>query len=108
MDYLLANRRALSIWGLQHETTFVYALLLVSLKEVLYQVHGECSTVITTFRPIPLNWNFAFSGDGETQMVPFFSEKKKLNPLLSGREYLEESDDEDSLGDRRGRRRGKR
>lgn len=42
-------------------------------------------------------------------MVPFFSGKNKLNPVLSGREYLEESDDEeDSFGDRRSRRRGKR
>ena len=65
--------------------------------------------MITDFRPIPLNWKFAYSGDGETQMVPFFSSKSKLNPVLSGREYLEESEDEeDSFGDRRGRRRGKR
>ena len=72
------------------------------------QVHGECSTVITDFRPIPLNWNFAYSRDGETQMVPFFSGKNKLNPVLSGREYLEESDDDDSFWDTKGRRRGRR
>lgn len=64
----------------------------------MVQVHGECSTVITDYRPIPLHWSFGYSGEGEPQMVPFMTaNNKQLNPGLTDPVYYEDSDSDDSF-----------
>lgn len=50
-------------------------------------MHGTCEVVVTDFRPIPLHWNFCYSGDGQTSMVPFFASDRKLNPVLGEDNY---------------------
>jgi len=34
------------------------------------EVHGECETVKTTWRPVPLKWQFCFAAKGKTRMLP--------------------------------------
>ena len=57
------------------------------------QVHGSCKTVVTTFRPVPLNFRFCHTTKGETKMLPLLTSKGRLNPELE-RAALTASDDE--------------
>ena len=34
------------------------------------EVHGECEIVKTTWRPVPLKWQFCFAAKGKTRMLP--------------------------------------
>jgi superfamily II RNA helicase len=71
-------------------------------------VHGECDLVQTSFRPVPLSWQFCLTpGEGETSLLPLLNEKARgINPQLlppaariaaaeMQREKEEENDDED-------------
>ena len=48
------------------------------------EVHGTCATIVTKFRPVPLQWHFCLSpGDGEVTMLPLLdSNDAGLNPRL--------------------------
>ncbi|KAK9846418.1 hypothetical protein WJX81_003415 [Elliptochloris bilobata] len=47
------------------------------------QVHGNCQTVVTRHRPVPLTWHFCQSVDGKTQLVHLLDRTgKQLNPAL--------------------------
>jgi superfamily II RNA helicase len=77
-------------------------------------VHGDCDLVQTSFRPVPLSWQFCLTpGEGETALLPLLNDKARgINPQLlppaariaaaeMQREKDEEEDDEeeeDGLG----------
>lgn len=48
-------------------------------------MHGECETVITRFRPIPLKWSFCFNGDdGDAELLPLMDKKqRRLHPAVT-------------------------
>ncbi|BDA41503.1 probable helicase HelY [Coccomyxa sp. Obi] len=47
------------------------------------EVHGSCETVVTKYRPVPLEWYFGFTAAGSTHLLPLFSGKgRTLNPAL--------------------------
>ena len=47
------------------------------------QVHGECKTVVTKFRPVPLSWQFCYQHDDKARMLPLLASKgRALNPQL--------------------------
>ncbi len=47
------------------------------------QVHGSCETVVTKYRPVPLEWYYGFTAAGSTHLLPLFSGKgRTLNPAL--------------------------
>ena len=48
------------------------------------EVHSTCATIVTKFRPVPLQWHFCLSpGDGEVTMLPLLdSNDAGLNPRL--------------------------
>jgi superfamily II RNA helicase len=47
-------------------------------------VHGDCDLVQTSFRPVPLSWQFCLTpGEGETALLPLLNEKARgINPQL--------------------------
>ncbi len=47
-------------------------------------VHGECDLVQTSFRPVPLSWQFCLTpGEGETALLPLLNDKARgINPQL--------------------------
>ncbi|KAG7672839.1 hypothetical protein Ndes2437B_g02819 [Nannochloris sp. 'desiccata'] len=79
-------------------------------------VHGDCDLVQTSFRPVPLSWQFCLTpGEGETALLPLLNEKARgINPQLlppaariaaaeMQREKDEEEDDEEEDGESWGR-----
>lgn len=47
------------------------------------QVHGSCETVVTRYRPVPLDWYFGFAAGGSAHLLPLFSGKgRALNSAL--------------------------
>lgn len=48
------------------------------------QVHGECETITTTWRPVPLTWHFCFTAkQKQTRLLPLLDSRgKKMNPML--------------------------
>ena len=73
------------------------------------QVHGECETVITRFRPVPLTWHYCHTLEGATQLVPLLNPKGTgLSPQMLGKDIQpgkDPSDDDDSFLNRFERRR---
>lgn len=77
------------------------------------QVHGQCDTVTTTFRPVPLSWNFAYGSEGSAHMLPLLDARQRgINPALlpPARRYGEGAGSDEEWGRwdglKRGRRRG--
>ncbi|KAK9908752.1 hypothetical protein WJX75_002337 [Coccomyxa subellipsoidea] len=47
------------------------------------EVHGSCETVVTRYRPVPLDWYFGFAAGGSAHLLPLFSGKgRALNSAL--------------------------
>ena len=62
------------------------------------QVHGECETIVTRFRPVPLTWQYCYDNESGTEMVKLLDKQQRaLNPALAptprqtagGRDYGE-------------------
>ena len=48
------------------------------------QVHGECETTVTRFRPVPLTWQYCYDNEDGTEMVKLLDKKQRaLNPALA-------------------------
>ncbi|KAL3144002.1 hypothetical protein ABBQ32_003810 [Trebouxia sp. C0010 RCD-2024] len=39
------------------------------------KVHGQCQTVMTRFRPVPLTWHYCHTLEGRTHLVPLLNSK---------------------------------
>ncbi|CAD7699415.1 unnamed protein product [Ostreobium quekettii] len=47
------------------------------------QIHGECTTVVTSKRPVPLRWYFCYGNQRATSIRPFFNKRNtKVSPAL--------------------------
>ena len=47
------------------------------------QVHGNCKTVVTKFRPVPLSWQFCYQHEDQARLLPLLARKgRALNPQL--------------------------
>ncbi|GMH32612.1 hypothetical protein BSKO_00446 [Bryopsis sp. KO-2023] len=56
----------------------------VDLGDWITQIHGECSTVTTNKRPVPLRWYFAFKNNTHTKIESLLDKKKrKLNKKVA-------------------------
>lgn len=38
-------------------------------------MHGQCQTVVTRFRPVPLTWHYCHSLEGRTHLLPLLNRK---------------------------------
>ena len=78
-----------------------------NLTLLLAQVHGQCETVMTRFRPVPLTWHYCHTLEGKTQLVPLLNSKgTNMSAQMLG-ESDQPQQDEDSgwLGANRAERR---
>ncbi len=47
-------------------------------------MHGECETIVTRFRPVPLTWQYCYDNEAGTEMVKLLDKKQRaLNPALA-------------------------
>ena len=50
---------------------------------IAVQVHGDCETVVTRFRPVPLSWQFCYQHEDRARLLPLLAPKgRALNPQL--------------------------
>ena len=47
-------------------------------------MHGECQTIVTRFRPVPLTWQYCYDNEEGTQLAKLLDKKQRaLNPALA-------------------------
>ena len=50
---------------------------------IAVQVHGDCETVVTRFRPVPLSWQFCYQHADQARLLPLLAPKgRALNSQL--------------------------
>ena len=63
------------------------ALLSCHMTVCCLQVHGQCETVMTRFRPVPLTWHYCHTLKGVTKLVPLLNPRAKgLSDEMLGRD----------------------
>ncbi len=73
------------------------------------QVHGQCETVMTRFRPVPLTWHYCHTLEGNTQLVPLLNEKgTNMSPEMLGEDAKPQQDEEEWFAPNRFARRRRR
>ncbi|KAL0037105.1 hypothetical protein WJX79_000589 [Trebouxia sp. C0005] len=73
------------------------------------KVHGQCETVMTRFRPVPLTWHYCHTLEGNTQLVPLLNEKgTNMSSAMLGKPVKAQAEDDDWFGNNRFSRRKRR
>ena len=77
--------------------------------DAVVQVHGQCETVMTRFRPVPLTWHYCHTLDGNTQLVPLLNEKgTKMSSEMLGKPVKAQAEDDEWFASNRFSRRKRR
>jgi len=73
------------------------------------QVHGQCETVMTRFRPVPLTWHYCHTLEGDTQLVPLLNEKgTNMSSEMLGKPVKAQAEDDEWFAPNRFSRRKRR
>ena len=76
---------------------------------VWVQVHGQCETVMTRFRPVPLTWHYCHTLEGNTQLVPLLNEKgTNMSSEMLGKPVKGQAEDDEWFAPNRASRRKRR
>ncbi|KAL0028996.1 hypothetical protein WJX77_010606 [Trebouxia sp. C0004] len=73
------------------------------------KVHGQCETVMTRFRPVPLTWHYCHTLEGNTQLVPLLNKKgTNLSSEMLGKPIKAQAEDDEWFAPNRSARRKRR
>ncbi len=86
-----------------------HTCMCVSKLGLWVQVHGQCETVMTRFRPVPLTWHYCHTLEGNTQLVPLLNEKgTKMSSEMLGKPVKAQAEDDEWFASNRFSRRKRR
>ena len=91
------------------EQTYLYVCENTRTVVAMVQVHGQCETVMTRFRPVPLTWHYCHTLEGNTQLVPLLNEKgTNVSSEMLGKPVKAQAEDDEWFASNRFSRRKRR